>query len=223
MERQHEAAMKAKGHDMTTEVEQATTTLNSLLDQRDELVARAAKFNADRQAVAYAAHTGDKTAQDKLRKLNDETVLHNAKLEGIDAAIAEANSRLASAQRNEAATSDREQAEALRAKLNRFVELALLCDDCILDFLGAAKELQSTLDDIHALGCASPNSAQMRVLATLAIKSFVMQIPWTAKEWEHLAPNQRKTFRELAENWAAQISQHINTRLGEQPNKTEAA
>ena len=55
----------------------------------------------------------------------------------------------------------------------------------------------------------------MRVLGTLAVKSFVMQIPWTAKEWEHLPPGQRKTFKSLVEGWRDMIENNIAARLGE--------
>ena len=207
---------------MTTEVDAATKTLNDLLDQRDQLTGRSAKLADERQKISFAAHTGDKGAKDKLRKINDETVFHNVELESVDAAIAEANARLDAARQAEAQTADREQALAVRAKLNRFTELGLLLDDCIADFVGAANEMNATLRDINALGCASPNSSQMRVLATLAMKTFVMQIPWTAKEWEHLAPNQRKSFKELVSGWHDMIENHISARLGEQ-SKTEAA
>jgi hypothetical protein len=72
--------------------DQATKVLNSLLDQREQLLGRVAKLASDRQACAYSAHTGDKQARDKLRKLNDDAVLANAEIEGIDSAIAEATS-----------------------------------------------------------------------------------------------------------------------------------
>jgi hypothetical protein len=210
---------------MTTDVEQAEKTLNDLLDQRDEHIARGTKLAADRQNLAYAAFTNDKAAQAKLRKINDETVLHHVTLEGLESAVKEATQRLDIAHRADAQAKDRAQAEQLRAKLNQFTELGLNLDDCITDFVGAAKEMQTVLDDIHSLGCASPTAAQMRVLATLAIKSFVMQIPWTAKEWEHLPPNQRKTFKDLIVGWHQMIEQHIKARLGEpqQPNATETA
>jgi hypothetical protein len=202
-----------------TEVETATKTLNDLMDTRDQLVGRSAKLVSDCQAVAYAAHTGDKGARERLRKINDESVLHNAELEGVDAAITEANARLAAAQRNEVRTADRTNAEQLRAKLSRFTELGLTLDDCITDFVGAANEMNAVLNDIHALGCPSPNAAQMRVLGTLAVKSFVMQIPWTSKEWEHLPPNQRKTFASLVAGWRDMIDSNIAARLGDQQEK----
>ena len=94
-----------------TDVE--TATLNDLLDQRDQLTGRSAKLAADRQAIAYAAHTGNKEAKDRLRKINDETVFHNVELESVDAAIAEANARLEAARQVEAQTADREQADQL--------------------------------------------------------------------------------------------------------------
>ena len=59
-----------------TDVETATTTLNDLMDQREQLVARSAKLADERQQISYAALTGkDKAAQDRLKKLNDTHIL----------------------------------------------------------------------------------------------------------------------------------------------------
>jgi hypothetical protein len=201
------------------EVEHAEKMLNELLDKREMLIARSAKLAADRQAVAYAAHTGDKAARDKLHKINDSTVIHNAELESIDAAIAEASARLQAAQRDEALAADRANAAQLREHLNRFVELGLFIDDAFADVIGASAEMNAVLAKINALGCPSPNSNQMRVMGTIAVKTAVMQIPWTAKEWEHLAPGQRKSFKDIIGGWRDMIAGNIAARLGEQQEK----
>jgi hypothetical protein len=200
----------------TTEVEKATKTLNALLDTRDQLIGRAAKLSADRQAVAYAAHTGDKAAKERLRKINDETVLHNAEIESVDAAIAEANARLAAAKDAEAQVADRANAEQLRIKASRLVELALIVDDAFADVISASTEMKEVLSEMHNLGCASPSHDQLRVMAVLVAKSAVMQIPFCAREWEYLAPNQRKTFKSIVSGWHAQVASNIAARLGEQ-------
>jgi hypothetical protein len=207
-----------------TNTETATKNLNQLMDQRDQLVARTAKIVADRQAISYAALTGnDKATKEKLRRINDESVLHSAELESVDAALVEATKILNAAQRNEASVADREAAEALRIALSRFAELASILDDCIFDFVGAANEMDVTLGTIHSLGCPSPNVSQLRVLGTLAVKSFVMQIPWTKKEWEHLAPNERRTFKGLVTSWRAMIESNINARLGTEDKQERVA
>jgi hypothetical protein len=205
---------------MTNEVEAATKILATLEDERDGLIARMPQLAQARQAVAYAAKTGDKGAREKLARVNAEAVAHEFEIASVAAAICEAVARLNAARAGEASAKDRTDAEALRIKLSRFCELGMIMDDCITDFVGAANEMNTTLNDIHALGCPSPNAAQMRVLGTIAVKSFVMQIPWTAKEWEHLPPNQRKTFANLVTSWRDMIEQNIASRT---EKKEEAA
>ena len=206
---------------MTTEVE--TATLNDLLDQREQLIARSSKLASDRQAIAYAAHTGDKGAKERLRKINDETVLHNVELESVDAAIAEATKRLEAARRDEAVAADREQAEQLRARMMRLVELAAIVDDAFADVISASVEMKSLASELHTLGCNSPSHDQLRVISTIVAKSYMMQIPFCAREWEFIAPNQRRTMAVAAAGWQAQIENNIAQRLGEQPQTTEAA
>jgi chromosome segregation ATPase len=206
----------------TTEVEQATQTLSDLQDQRDACVGRAAKLAADRRALSYAAHAGaNKDAQARLRKLNDQTILQSAELENLDSAIVEAASRLETAKTAEAGALDRANAEALRIKLSRFTELALNLDDCLQDFLSTANEMDEVLAEMRSLGTANPSDAQMRVLATFCLKSFVMQTPWTAREWEHLPPGQRKSFKDLAVGWHTMIEAGINARLGLEPEQAD--
>ena len=200
---------------MTTELEQATKTLNDLLDQRDQLTGRSAKLAADRQAIAYAAHTGNKEAKDRLRKINDETVFHNVELESVDAAIAEANARLEAARQVEAQTADREQATQLRAALDEFIETGHEIDAAFIDLIAHASNLQGILDRIHQLGCPVPSTQQLKVLGEISARTALMKTPW-ARAVELVPPLQRRDFKSIIDDWATQIEQNINTRLQKQ-------
>jgi hypothetical protein len=206
------------------QVEQAEKTLADLMDQKDELVARAKKLTTDRANLAYSAHTGDKGAADKLRKANDATITFNIELEGIDAAIVEATKRLDIAHRAEAASIDRAQAQQLKQAAAKMVQLGELLDDCWTDMIGAANELRDLVNTIHGLNSSTPNHDQVRVLGVLCMKTGLMQTLW-AKEFEHIAPNQRRSFSQTTGSWAATIEQSIAARLPEQPKTetTEAA
>lgn len=199
---------------MTTEVEVATKTLNDLMDQRDQLIGRSARLVADRQAVAYVAHTGDKGAKERLRKINDETVLHNAELEGIDAAIVEANARLAATKQAEASAADRVNAQQLKQAAARLVELGAIIDDCFADIISASTELREVINKIHGLGSNAPTHDQVRVLGALAMKTALMGTPW-AKEFEHLAPGSRRSFAATCNGWSEMLAGNIAARLGE--------
>jgi hypothetical protein len=208
---------------MTTELEAATKTLNELLDERDQLVARASRLVADRQAIAFAAHArNDKSAKEKLRRINDESVLHNAELESIDAAILESRRRLEVASAAEAIEADKANAEQLRTALNEFVETGTEIDLAFQDLAAHAAELQKILDRIHSLGCQSPSSEQMRVFGEICARTALMQTPWK-RCVEIVAPPNRKTFKALIDGWAAQIENNVNARLGETKPEEQAA
>jgi hypothetical protein len=207
---------------MTT-TEQATKTLNELQDTREQLVARAAKLASERQKLSYSAHTGDKASKEKLRRINDESVLFNTELESIDAAIAEATSRLSAAQHHEAIAADRAQAELLKQHLAKFIELGMIVDDCFADLLSASTEMKETLLKMHQAGCPRPTYDSFRVNALNALKACVMQIPWAEREWEFLPPHLRKSFAKLVAEWAVPIEHNISARLGAQTKEEKAA
>ena len=205
-----------------TDVETATTTLNDLMDQREQLVARSAKLADERQQISYAALTGkDKAAQDRLKKLNDTHILANAELESISFAIAEATRRLEAARRDEAVAADRANALALRDKLGQFVALGDTLDDCFVDFRSAALEMKQVVDEIHRLGCATPDNQLYKVNCDLAFKTAVQGTPFWSQDFPAMRSHERKTFRSLVTAWAGSIEAHINARLGD--NEEEAA
>jgi hypothetical protein len=203
-----------------SDVERAEKVLAELMDRRDACVARAGQLGEERRRLAYAAHAvgGDKTAQARLRKVNDETVLHNLELEGIDAAIAEATARVATAKQVEAAALDRQQAEALREKLAKFIELGGQVDDCLWDLAQSINAMIPLLHEMHQLGQESPTSEQFRINFTMAIKSMLQELPqvWVRDfEFQRLSPNQKKRAAEVCAGWQTMIASQIAARLGE--------
>jgi hypothetical protein len=194
-----------------TEIENAEKTVRDLEDKRQHLIQNANELADERQRVSFAAHTGDGKARARLDKINSEVATQ----------ASEANARLEAARRNAAAAADREAALQLREKLKRFVELGLIVDDAFADAVSASTEMNDLLPELTALGATSPNANQLRVLGLIATKTAVMQIPWAAREWDFLAPNQRKSFRTIVEGWAATIESNIAIRLGER--REEAA
>jgi hypothetical protein len=92
----------------------AQATLNTLLDDKDVLIGRSAKLKSAREAVSYAAHTGDVKAKERLKAINDELLLVNAEMESIDAAIAESARRLDTAKKDDAIAADRANADNSR-------------------------------------------------------------------------------------------------------------
>jgi hypothetical protein len=211
------------------QVEVATKILNELLDRRDEIVARSDRLAFDRRNLAYAAHAvgGDKSAQEKLRKVNDESITCNVALESLDAAIAEANERLTAARKLEAEAQDREQATQLRKLAERLTEICGVLDSCFEDFNSASTELKAIIDCVHQLGCSGPTAQSVAVNGKLAFQAALMTTIFYSKELPFLSPSERKTFSALATSWAGMIEQNAQGRLGEDatpdPEPQEAA
>jgi hypothetical protein len=201
-----------------TEVAKAEATITTLEDKRKHLNQRAVELADERNKIAFGAHVeGDAKARKRLDAINIELATMASEQSSVDAALAEANNRLAIAKQAEASTADRTNAEVLRAKLARFVELGLIVDDAVWDVATSIKEMVALLTDIHALGQPAPTSEQFRVNGTMALKSMLQELPqlWVKDfDFALLAPNQKKQFKTLVEGWQAMIENNINARLG---------
>jgi hypothetical protein len=212
---------------MTTEItkaiEKAERDLASLEEQREVIAGRAAKLDKERKSIAFAALTaGDKAAKAKLSEINAEDISLSANIASVEAALTVARANLATAKAAEAKANDRANALALRERLKKFVELGLILDDCFADFVSAAKEMHTTLDDIHALGQAHPDAQQFKVNADLAFKTAIRGTPFWSQDFPALRDFQKKTFKTLVEAWSTNIEANIAQRLGEDKKKDAA-
>jgi hypothetical protein len=82
------------------------------------------------------------------------------------------------------------------------------------------------MQDLHTrmqqLGSSFPTYQQFKVLGLSCLKTALMNTPIWAREFDHLPPNQRRSFKELIGGWAATIESGIVTRLGEAKQKQVA-
>jgi hypothetical protein len=205
---------------MTTEIEKAEATLAKLEDHRRHLIQKATELDAERQKIAFSAHTGDQKARQRLDRINAETASHQSELLSIDAAITEAQSRVEAAHRQAAIEADREQARKLVQELEAFEACGDKLDELIGDFVKYSFALERTVSEINALGCPSPSHAQLDALGARALLTALNKTPW-AREFSPLPPNERRTFASLIEAWSPQIRSNIDGRLGR--NNKEAA
>lgn len=204
-----------------SDVETAERIVADLAAKRDILTARGADLSSERQAIAYAAHTGDKAARKRLDAVNAESAGLAAEAESLDAAIAEANIRVIAAQEAAALAEDRERARELRATLADFRQCGRSLSETMARLVADSVRLQELLTKINALGAANPSHAQLNVLGQLALLTALRQTPW-GRDFEPVAPNSRTDFEKLTAGWAAMIDATVSRRLGE-PVKGEAA
>jgi hypothetical protein len=208
-----------------TEVEKAEATVKTLEDKRQHLTQKATELADERQRVSFAAHTGDAKARQRLDRINVEHATHSSEMASIEAAIVEANARLSTARQDELTAADREQALQLRAKLAEFVELGMNADAAFEDAFGSITDMIKLLRDMGALGATAPTAEQFRVNGTLALKTAIQALPqnWISDfEFQRLAPNQKKQFKNLVAGWAGMIENGISHRLSEKQKEKAA-
>lgn len=212
---------------MTNEIEDANKIIAALEDKRKHLNLRAVELSDERNKISFGAHVeGDAKARKRLDAINIELATMASEQSSVDAALVEAQSRLATAQRDEALAADRANAEALRIKLSRFNELGLIVDDAVWDVATSINEMVATLNEMHALGATSPTGVQLRVNGVLALKAMLQELPqlWVNDfDFSRLAPNQKKQFKDLCAGWSQMIQQNIDSRINTEAKQKEDA
>jgi chromosome segregation ATPase len=206
---------------MSNDIETAQAAIQRLTNKQQNLVQKTIELSDERSKIAFASHAeGDAKARKRLDQINQEMATMASEHASIESAIEVATERLAAAQRETALAEDRTQAEQLRIVLSRWVELGLTIDDCFIDMNSAAAEMKHLLSTMHQLGAKTPSHEQVRVLGALALKSALQTTPW-AKEFETIAPNQRRTFATLVTGWRDQLTPHIMARIGIETKQTD--
>jgi hypothetical protein len=77
-------------------------------------------------------------------------------------------------------------------------------------------KLQDLQEQMHRLGAAVPNAAQLDSLGYRCLLTACAATPWR-RHFEALAPNERRSFAALCAIWGQTIERNIAPRLGEEP------
>jgi hypothetical protein len=199
---------------MSDDIETAQAAIQRLQDKQKHLVQKTIELSEERNKIAFSAHVeADPKARKRLDQINTEITTMSSEQASIEAALVEASNRLVAATRDGNLAEDRKQAEELRIVVSKWVECGLIIDDCFTDMNTAAADMKTLLATMHQLGAKTPSHEQVRVLGALALKTALQTTPW-AKEFESIAPNQRRTFQTLVFNWRDQLMPHLLARIG---------
>jgi small-conductance mechanosensitive channel len=207
-----------------TEIEKCELTLKNLENIRTHLLQDQTELADERGRVALGAHTGDKKSRSRLDEINIAAAKFASEFTSIEAAIKEANARLAAAQAAEASSADKAKAEQIAALNAQLREQLHDAEDAGADFISSVLTARSILQQMHALGVTSPTDQMFKINSIIAIKTVIQNLPqnWISDfEFQRLAPSQKKEFKQLAEAWGLTIENQIAARLGE--NKERAA
>jgi hypothetical protein len=209
----------SKQREQQPSIRDAESVLADLEAKREKLIARGAELPALRQGAAYLAHVErNAEARRALDKINAEVAIYASESASIDDAIAAAKNKVLIAQAFEAAAADRARAARALEILGAFREAGHELDDALRTVAETGRLLGNLLPQLHAAGVKSPTYEQLDALGYQAFATAIMQTPWH-RRFEHLAPNQRRSFRGLIDAWVVAIQPRLKAQLGEREDE----
>jgi hypothetical protein len=195
------------------EIEMAQQVIDDLTRKHRELADKAEEMAAQRRELSYAAHTGDAAAMKKLTLLTRDTATLALERENIASALVEANKRLNEAQAAEALEQEREQAKRRRDAAKRLKAAALKADTAAAQWVAAVREMRAAVDEIHLTRSTFPTDQQFTVVGQTATNTVLMAMPFRPEV--HVPPQDRHSYRHIADNWAGVLEREIKIVLGE--------
>jgi hypothetical protein len=199
----------------TDDVATAEAMVAELKAKAETLVARQKQLAEERKALAYdAVALKDPKAAKALALLAVEVLKLGTEMEATAAAGEEADRRLAEAQREAAAASDREAARQALAVIDQLVSHGEVLDDALADAVAAGKNLRDCLNRLHNLSIGHPSHEMLHTLGNMAIRTAMAKSIWS-RYYESVAPRDRVSFLAVVASWRANLLADINRRLGE--------
>jgi hypothetical protein len=203
---------KQQRREQTNSVVAAERTLATLQAKRAAVVVHADDLAAERAAIAYATHAiGDGKSRARLDVIHQESASVTGELQSLDAAIAEADKRLSAAREHEAKAADKAAAQELLKELTRFRAIGTQLDAALAAVATNGAELHASLGKIHALGSQFPTSQQLDSLGTRCLLTAIAATPFR-RNFETIAPRERRSFSDLIATWATTIEGRIAQR-----------
>jgi hypothetical protein len=192
---------------MAMSVEEANQILSALEAKLAEVTARAADLQTERRKLSFAANTGDRKARAALDDANAASATADLEIENCKSAIEESRHRVLSAERE--AQLERQAVDAAQAQEIgvRVAERGRRMDAAAAALFGDLAGLFDDLTELHSLGCTHPNHFQLQSLGTRALKTSLMGVPpLMRREFEHIAPRERRTWGETTSEFAGAVS-----------------
>jgi hypothetical protein len=219
-----------KGKNMPSDIEQAEHVLNNLRQKRVAAGVRGHGLGEESTKLAFAAHTGDKAARQKLDKVNAEVALFESELRSLDSAIAEGTARVEAARQAEAQAADRQRAAEARKLVKELGEVFPYLDRKLEEAGNALIAINDGIAKLHELGIKHPDDRQLRLGVATILQSWAHRLPRSWHDhlrdgFEFLAPGRRQTAVGYWKAIEPSLQNTIRQATGEaeQPNKERAA
>lgn|SRR5262245_49731332 len=194
-------------------IENATKVLNDLEAKADALVQARADDAAEMAALAYAAHTGDQRAEERLETLQGRAIKLDLEARNLDIAIMEARKRVAAAQNDERNAEEMKVAEELLELSQIMREAGAKADKGLKMLAEGLNDLRKIIIATQQRGLNNPSAQQLQSLGRRAVLGAMIDTP-LAKEFEHISPADQKNLAAFTAAWADAIEKIANTKLG---------
>jgi hypothetical protein len=203
---------------MPSDIAQAEHVLNNLRQKREVAVAHGVALGEERTQLAFGAHAlGDTKARHRLDAINRESALADSELRSIDAAIAEAATRVGRARQAEAQKVTAAKAEEARRLAAELAEVFPYLDSKLAEAANALVAIEKGFAQLRALGIG-PSDAQVRLNVTRALETWAQR--GLSRSWfdhlrdgfKYLAPHERQTFSQYGRAIEASLQRAIGQR-----------
>jgi hypothetical protein len=179
-----------------------------------------AKIAVESKALSYDAHLKGGESASRLAELQDMARLGEQNIASIETAIAEARKRLAAAQAGELDEAEQEAARMALGLLQGFAARGQALDDKLAAFVTEFESLSADFHDLEKTGYPPSTWPLVTVSMKMAVAARLMGTPL---QTDFLAPNQRRTFSQCIEGWAASVRNRAQARLNKGSKETKAA
>jgi hypothetical protein len=179
--------------------EEIVATLEEKLSQAK---ARQMAISGERKAVSLAAHMGSEGDRARLDQLNHEGAILSGEIESLEAAITDAQTRIADARAAAALEAERQKRQAIVRLIDELREHALKIDDLWRQSISEYLLLQGKLHDIAQSGVGRPSLHQVQSACRRALISAFIGTPL---QFQQLAIGERHTVSNLVGSWARNV------------------
>jgi hypothetical protein len=203
-------------------VKAARETLDHLRGRKLVSEAKAADLGSERNQISFRAHgSGDPAALSRLSEIHREISEHGSETASIEAAIAEAEKRLALHEAASARALEHQRARETLTKVDDLAYLAADCDTALRNFLLAYDRFEKLAAGIGAVA-GRPDRPIIRVFSQKALHTALFGHK-DVFDTRHLAPAERLSFADAAAGWGRAVRFWCHQRLGVPVPKDKAA
>jgi DNA repair exonuclease SbcCD ATPase subunit len=195
----------------------AERTLGELLAQRDAVASHGKGLAKERAKIAFAAHgTGNKQAKDRLAAIHREITEIGSEIASYDAAIEEAEARLATSRRHVEQETDRRRAREALEHLDRLLQHAHGADAA----LRAYREAIVAVDKAAEKVCAVARQPSRTIVLGAIRRSLSSELTsiHAITEIPLADPMHRHPLTYWANAWAASVRGALQRRIDGVPD-----